>query len=324
MRHEVWLKREMALWAREGLADEATLSRIAARYEARGRREGLSVGQIIFSALGALLIGLGVIALLAHNWQAFGRPMRTVLSFLPLALCAGGYLYGQLTRKPLGRGYHEALGILWSCAVGASIALVAQTYHISGDPQRFVLAWGVLTLPVLYGTRAFGSILIYFILMVVWTALEQENGGIGCLFWLLALPAVPLLVAEGRNPTAPVRQAWLGWTLGITLLTAVGIAMERCLPGLWIAVYTGLFATLFYLGLAREEDEGRSLFMRPDLTLGALGLWVLAFVLTFHECWREAFQTGFYRNDWRYHAWAGWAHDVTLAVAAPLASVVAA
>ena len=319
MRHDVWLKREMAQWEREGIADAATLARIAARYETR--RNGLSIGQIIFSTLGALLIGLGVIALLAHNWQSFGRPMRTFLSFLPLVLCAGGYLLGQLGRKPVGRGYHEALGIFWTCAVGASIALVAQTYHISGDPQRFVLVWGLLTLPVLYGTRALGSMVAYFVLMVVWTGMEQDAGGVGCFFWLLALPAVPLVVTEWRE-SGPVRRAWLGWTLGITLLTALGIALERCLPGLWIIIYSGLFAALFFFGLAREEEEeSGSYLLRPGFLLGALGLWVLSFALTFDDCWEQAFRVSCYRNDMRYHAWAGWAHDVVLAVAAPLTAV---
>jgi len=39
---------------------------------------------LIFGSLGALLIGLGVIVLLAHNWDELPRWTKTFISFLPL------------------------------------------------------------------------------------------------------------------------------------------------------------------------------------------------------------------------------------------------
>ena len=39
---------------------------------------------IIFGVLGASLIGLGIIVLLAHNWDELPRWIKTFFSFLPL------------------------------------------------------------------------------------------------------------------------------------------------------------------------------------------------------------------------------------------------
>ena len=38
----------------------------------------------VFGALGAILIALGVIVLLAHNWDELPRWIKTFFSFLPL------------------------------------------------------------------------------------------------------------------------------------------------------------------------------------------------------------------------------------------------
>ena len=38
----------------------------------------------IFGILGALLVGLGVILIIAHNWDVLGRQAKTTISFLPL------------------------------------------------------------------------------------------------------------------------------------------------------------------------------------------------------------------------------------------------
>jgi uncharacterized membrane protein len=39
---------------------------------------------VLFSILGAALMGSGIILLLAHNWDQLSRVMRTVISFAPL------------------------------------------------------------------------------------------------------------------------------------------------------------------------------------------------------------------------------------------------
>ena len=40
----------------------------------------------VFGVLGSLLIGLGIILVLAHNWDVFSRSIKTCLAFLPLII----------------------------------------------------------------------------------------------------------------------------------------------------------------------------------------------------------------------------------------------
>ena len=41
---------------------------------------------VIFGVLGALLVGLGVILIVAHNWDNLSRSTKTILGFTPLLL----------------------------------------------------------------------------------------------------------------------------------------------------------------------------------------------------------------------------------------------
>ena len=40
----------------------------------------------VFAVLGATLVGLGIILILAHNWDNFPKSIKTVFAFLPLVL----------------------------------------------------------------------------------------------------------------------------------------------------------------------------------------------------------------------------------------------
>ena len=41
---------------------------------------------IVFGVLGALLVGLGVILILAHNWDNLSKIVKTTLAFIPLII----------------------------------------------------------------------------------------------------------------------------------------------------------------------------------------------------------------------------------------------
>ena len=73
---------------------------------------------LIFGSLGALLIGLGVIVLLAHNWDELPRWTKTFISFLPLLAgqAACGYL---LFKKGIHSWHAEAVATFTSLSVGS-------------------------------------------------------------------------------------------------------------------------------------------------------------------------------------------------------------
>ena len=142
-----WLMQETPKWVQAGILSAATAERLHAYYGATGEHSGRRWAVIIFSILGAMLIGLGVIMVLGYNWDQLSHGMRGVISFVPLAVAQGLCVWMFRTGRR-GAAWREGVGTLLVLAVGASLALIAQTYNLGGTWQEFTLTWMLLSLPV--------------------------------------------------------------------------------------------------------------------------------------------------------------------------------
>src|SRR6187431_426249 len=76
-----------------GIVDEATAERIRAYYALQLNTSGNRLF-IVFGILGALLVGMGILLILAHNWDDLPRNVRVFIGLLPLLAgqIAAGYL----------------------------------------------------------------------------------------------------------------------------------------------------------------------------------------------------------------------------------------
>lgn len=310
-----WLEREVKVWEREGLVDAATAERLTARYAAEAANR-TPWGRVIFGALGALLVGLGIIALLAANWGEIPRDVRAVIAFLPLTFCVG--LYGFGTRRGWdSRAFLEPLGIFWGLSIGAGIALISQTYHIPGEVETFVFTWMVLLVPVLYATQALAAVAGFFVGLLVWVSLAQLAGGVGLFYWPMALLAVPVIRGARRESEAGIRANLMLWGAALCSTAALGVTLEKSLPGLWMIIYTGAFSTLFLQGIRSERNTG-TLWQNPLRTLGACGLGVVLYLLIYEWPWNDV-GPQHWREDTFVHGWAT-GFDYALGIALPVAA----
>lgn len=123
------LRRELPRWKDEGLVTAAAAASLAERY-GLGRPEAGGPTILAVYVLGALLVGGGVISLVAWNWDEMGKAAR-------LAVILGAMLAAHVAGWRLrDGGRHERLGhaiqVLGTLIFGANIALVAQIFHVSG------------------------------------------------------------------------------------------------------------------------------------------------------------------------------------------------
>ncbi|MEI6788167.1 MAG: DUF2157 domain-containing protein, partial [bacterium] len=104
-----WLRGEIQSWLTDGLISRDQAESLQARYPVD--RNGRSWGMIIFSCLGAVIIGLGVILLLAYNWHAIPK-------FAKLGIILGAVAVTHLT------GLWLKLGVERIRALGEGISLL--------------------------------------------------------------------------------------------------------------------------------------------------------------------------------------------------------
>lgn len=307
-KYRQWLLKELPLLESAGVLTPETAGGIRAYYAAN-TSSGIHWAVIAFAVLGSLLIGSGIILLLAHNWDAFSRPARAALSFCPVML--GTALSVAALARNGGVAWREAAGLFHALTVGASIALVGQTYHLSSDMPAFLLTWSLLVLPLMFVLRAVGPCLIYLALACGWSGVAQETYGQAGAFWLLVLPAaayVAHLVRSGRD--AP--QTAIGLT-GLLLSVSVGTALvlERTVPGLWVVAYSALLSGAGLLGFWLYGD--RSGWSNIPRSFGILGMIVLAYTFTWADVWHSIGWTHL-RHDWQHREWGVWLDSgVTLA-----------
>lgn len=310
------LLHEATLWQQEGLIDATTLAQITARYPIR--EEVLAWRSIILLSIGALLTGLGIIALLGANWDNLQRPLRALIAFSPLGLCVGLWVLAWVKRWE-ARALMEPLGIFWVLAVGSCLSLISQTYQISGSADNFTLTWSILMLPVLYATWALMPMLTFFVGLFVWVCLCASNGTNSQAYWLLAPLAVPALVALKQQAPEGLRFKLGVWGAALISVMALGFTLEKALPGIWMIVYSGLFSALLAGGRLLDPDREDTIWQNPMRTIGAVGLAVVLFLLTFKWCWQEVGYSHWAK--WRYEE--GWQliFDFSAAVLLPLAAL---
>lgn len=280
--HVAWLYRELPELVRGGALDEATAERLRGHYGPAPQDRRRSLGLVICAALGALLVGLGIILLLAHNWAELSRLQRTLLSFAPLVL--GQAVAGWSWFKHRSSvAWCEGAATFLFLAVGASIALVGQTYHISGDLPRFVLTWMLLGVPLVYLFRAVLPALVFLCGVTWWCVLGTGEGLPTMFFWLLVTLPLPFWWRLVRERQRTLATAWLAWVLALCLAVGLGFSTHAAHDHLWALLYSSLFGVFFLLA---GQWPAAAAVSRPFRLLGSWGVVALLLLLTLEDVWR--------------------------------------
>ncbi len=285
-KHVAWLYEQLPGLVSDGTLTTEAAQRLRQRYGAAEGGRGLQAATL-FGVLGAVLVGGGIILLLAHNWDEFSRATRAALSFAPLVLAQA--LAGfAIWRRPDSLPWREGAGAFLTLAIGASIALVAQTYNISGDLGDFLLTWTLLALPVAYVMRATVPALLYLLGVTAWAGAQWTSNAAALGYWGLLALILPWWRLEAKdNPYRP-RPLIFAWVLSLVLPFGVAASLRDALDvqGTWMPLSSAIAAALFLAG-RRFWGEGTSRMQKPLQTLGALALVASALVFSFEDAWRS-------------------------------------
>ncbi|MBO4287737.1 MAG: DUF2157 domain-containing protein [Kiritimatiellae bacterium] len=190
----------------------------------------LSVAAIIVGSFGALLIGLGLIALFAANWQTFGREARAAISFLPVLLC-GGLAITAAIKGWRSHALWEPLGIFWCVTIGAATCLIAQTYNVGGSVPGLLLFVAFLTLPVVWTTRAATPTALWPLLPIIWgcqTAATHEENTVTLIVKSLAFLALSLPGYIAFLKSRPPKAALVPVQIATGLIYSLGLGILLC------------------------------------------------------------------------------------------------
>jgi uncharacterized membrane protein len=138
--YSVRVKQDIARWVEQRLIP-ASLAETLSRDVEQHDRRSLSFGSVL-AMMAALLVGAAILVLIAANWEAFPRLLRVGLLF---ATILAGYVGGAVLKTRGHGAIGEAFYVIAAAAFGASIALIGQMYHMSGDEADAIVTWCVAT-----------------------------------------------------------------------------------------------------------------------------------------------------------------------------------
>ncbi|RZJ70692.1 DUF2157 domain-containing protein [Flavobacterium sp.] len=239
---------------------------------------------VVFGIIGALLIGLGIILILAHNWDDFPKSVRTFLAFLPLVLSQLLCGFSFFFRKD-SVGWRESSTTLLVFSIGSSIALVAQIYNIPGDFKSFVTTWVLLSVPLVYLMRSSMASL----LSIAGATVLTFSIGFGYprelpfeYFGFVVLLAPHYLMSLKNRPDSNFT-AFHHWFWGISTLIAIGaFGIEG--EEFTMLSYVFLLAILYQIG-EFPMFSGKALFANPFRVLSAVGIPILLLIASFEWFW---------------------------------------
>ena len=291
-----WLLGELPHLVSGGILSQDAADRLRSHYGDAGRPAGRQLGLTVTAVFGSVLIGLGIILVLAYNWQELSRTLRAGISFSFLlgAQGAAGWVLLRPVRSP---SWREGTACLWFLALGSALALVAQTYHIPGDPSRFLLTWMALAVPVVYLLQANSAAALYLVGVTILGGAEAAAGEGPLLYWVmlaLAAPCLWSLLRRDRRGAGPVLLLWLG---SVSLGFGSGFSVSGSSENLYLAACAGLFSVLYLAGRI-WFGEARRVWRRPLQCVGGLGAFGLAFRFSYHDSWQHLARLG--PKEWNW------------------------
>lgn len=247
---------------------------------------------IVLGILGSLLIGSGIVLLVAHNWDQMSRSTQTIFAFLPLLVGQAACLFILFTKKN-DVSWREGSSVVLFFAMASCLALVSQIYHINGTLKDFIVTWLMLTAPLIYIMRS--SLVSLFV--------------IACATWYVSLAGYQDIFNSGR-PQVPYRYLVFvmftiphyyqyvrskrksnffhvhNWFYVLSLIVALGAFVGKSSGHYqWIFIaYCALFGIFYLLGTSKYLNDNR-LFANPFLVTGIIGTAIIFLLWSYDGVW---------------------------------------
>jgi Predicted membrane protein (DUF2157) len=284
-----WLLAELPELVANGLLSQETADALRQHYSSQPPETPRRIGFILSTILGSLLIGGGIILLVAHNWDFLSRPVRCAIAFTPLLLSQALGVFVLLRRKE-SAPWREGGAILNVAAIGTAIGLVSQTYQIQGDFARFILVWMLLALPVVYVFQTSVGLSSYFVGTTVWVFSTKHGDFFGAHpndLWawallLLGIPAFLHLLRQSRNGRGTLLTTT---TLAIATAFSLGQTDDIGAQSFWRCSFAAYWTVVYLVGAVSFQDWRRTR-PHPFVAAGWIGILALGVFLSFQDSWR--------------------------------------
>jgi uncharacterized membrane protein len=246
---------------------------------------------LILGILGALLVGIGIMFIIANQWDDLSQTTQTFISFLLLIIpqLLGAFV---IIKKMDKNVWKECAALLLFFAVGSSISLISQIYHINGDMSSYLRTWMMSTVLLIYIFDSSAVSLAYLIGIMSYglsVSIDSPGEPVESLFWLfLVLPLPHYFKLIRKSPDNPllILHHWV-YPFVLTLsLFATFHTFKTLIP----TAYISLFGA-FYLAGNLPYFRNKSILYNGYVVFGLAGTIVTLLVMSFQPSWKAIYSS---------------------------------
>lgn len=229
---------------------------------------------IVFSILGTLLVGTGLILIFVTFWQRMPQLIKGFLSFLPLFTGQGAGLF-VLMKKRDKISWCEGGAVLWTAGIAASFTMIYNIFALNIEWYSAVYITSVLILPVIILIKAVSPLIFFYGCIITGCFLSVfENGTYSLLFITLILCAAGLFLSYSllKKEKKSHRSLYAYW-ISITALAVQSVFTAFIIESDFIlcALTIGSFGTAL-LTLSFKDNDISMPYKLPGLVLTSIML----------------------------------------------------
>lgn len=252
---------KLQAWLKEGLISQEQLRKIQ-DYEGNRARPWVSVS---FLVLGVAVLGLGVISIIASNWDFIDASIK-LISAIVILYVAGSLIFDSWQKKRVLKT--DLLILFFIIFYLASLGLISQIYNLSGPAYHLLLFWSLMVGALVFFAQ---HMVVSFTWLLLLTSgllsLCMESPSAVQLFnnrgILIALTLT--LASSGGFFTSLYFNAESGFTKSIRLLTVA----------LWCIT---IFTTEMYTTLSRISVYYRMIYTDTETFILTFAILIFAMV----------------------------------------------
>jgi uncharacterized membrane protein len=252
-----------------------------------GSPTGKNKQLLLFGILGAFLVGIGLLFIVANQWEELPRSVKTACAFLLLIVPQMACVYAMYKKQDKAV-WLESTALILFFAVSANISLVSQIYHINGDSSTFILTWMVLTVPLVYIMNSSAVAIAYLIGILSYSFAIRIDGMAlwsNHLPWLFYLAAMPHYFGLIRNSSDGPLTKLLHWVVPAVLTLNLGTVVHN-FGELMPPVFFTLFGIFYFIGRS-NYFKYRTPEQNGYLIIGTIGSIITLIFMSFKSIWEK-------------------------------------
>lgn len=255
------------------------------------------INRVLFVSLGIItavsIVGGLTLITISYNWADLSEVAKDAFAFLIL-IVPQILSFFLLLKRRLNVVLNEVFSLVQAILFGVSMAFICQIYQLAWSDMYFLLTWSISTLVLIYLFNSISALFLYFVTIIVLSALMQYEGTVGLIFYPLSMALVPFYIRNIRNRSI-ISIKICAYLFAVSAVIAIGITMEKAVPGLWLIAYSSLFLLYYLYGALyeNEDDIGKDksiilkIGMAPFKSIGFIGIIIFSYLMLFEDVWED-------------------------------------